>query len=191
MTMLKLLFILLTISLPLSVHAKFAFSYALNYDSDSDSTEEEESEYKRTYHKIFLGATINGKRTVFLGQNINSWSRSIQQGDNEAAEYSFLELGPKLVWYTSQNYNWYLSLEWNPYVKGTRNLAGTERDMDGSSIGAAIGYRFKLSKRVGFGAAVNYTSLTFEDETIENSTDSVSDKISFVMPMLELTFMTK
>lgn len=172
--------------------ATFQFSYGLNYESDKDSSISENSEYARTYHKIFIGASINGNKTVFLGQNINSWNRELKQGTNTTtAEYSLLELGPKLLWYFSEQRASYISVEWNPYVQGDRKIAGVEGEVRGDSIGFSFGYRFKLSKNFGIGGSLNYTKVNIKKETISQLENDRSDGISMMVPMLEFAYLTK
>jgi hypothetical protein len=172
--------------------ASFQFSYGLNYESDKDSSVAENSEYARTYHKVFLGASVNGAKTLFLGQNINSWSRELKQGTSTvAAEYSLLELGPKLLWYMTQERSSYLSLEWNPYVVGDRKILSTESEIRGNSLGVSFGYRFKLSKHFGIGASLNYTKVNIKKETITQTESDKSDGISMIVPMLEIAYLTK
>lgn len=174
------------------VMASFQFSYGLNYESDKDTSSTETSEYLRTYHKIFLGASVNGAKTLFLGQNINSWSRELKQGTGgSAAEYSLLELGPKLLWYLSDNRSSYISLEWNPYAVGDRKLQGVEGEIRGSSIGVGIGYRFKLSKHLGVGGSLNYTKVSIKKETIQQTESDRSDSLTMIVPMLEIAYLTK
>lgn len=178
----------------LAPHARgsFQFSYGLNYENDKDSSIAENSEYARTYHKIFVGASINGNRTLFLGQNINSWSRELKQGTNTTtAEYSLLELGPKLLWYLSDQYSSYISIEWNPYVQGDRKINGTEGEIRGDSIGVSFGYRFKLTKNFGVGASLNYSKVSIKKETISQNESDKSDGLTMIVPMLEFAYLTK
>lgn len=173
-------------------YASFQFSYGLNYESDKDTSTVENSEYMRTYHKIFLGAAVNGAKTLFLGQNINSWSRELKQGTSTvAAEYSLLELGPKLLWYLTQERSAYISLEWNPYAVGDRKIQNTEREIRGNSLGVSFGYRFKLSKQFGIGASLNYTKINIKKETITQTETDKGDSMTMMVPMLEIAYLTK
>ncbi len=172
--------------------ASFQFSYGLNYESDKDTSVAENSEYARTYHKIFIGASMNGAKTLFLGQNINIWNRELKQGTSTvAAEYSLLELGPKLLWYLTQERSSYLSLEWNPYVVGDRKILNIESEIRGNSLGVSFGYRFKLSKHFGIGASLNYTKVNIKTETVSQIESDKSDGMSMIVPMLEIAYLTK
>ena len=126
-------FILLALlSLPLSANASFLLQYGLNYSSQQDDSSEGEFEESRTFNKVYLGASVNSRKTLFFGWNINSWSSTISQGSAPEDTYSILEMGPRLQWFMNDNYNLYFSAEWNPYAKGDREKGGSTRDISGS-----------------------------------------------------------
>jgi hypothetical protein len=100
-------------------------------------------------------------------------------------------MGPRLQWFINHGYNLYVSAEWNPYAKGEREKIELERKISGSSYGFGIGYRFNLSKVIGLGASLHYHSLTIREEKVDSSEMSVSDTITNLMPMLELTIITR
>ncbi|HXH32402.1 MAG TPA: hypothetical protein VNJ01_16495 [Bacteriovoracaceae bacterium] len=184
-------FFILLLCLPLNSYASFLFNYGLNYTSEKDSSSTGEYDTSRTFHNLFLGASVNGKKTLFFGWNINSWASSLQQGSAPENSYSMTEMGPKIHWFISDNYNVYLSAEWNPYAKGTRDKVGTSRDISGSSIGVGAGYRFKLSRLVGLGAGLHYHSLSIKEEKVGSTEQDVSDGVTNIMPMLELSILTR
>lgn len=180
----------LALLVPSLSHAKFIFQYGLNYSSQKDGSDEGDYDKSRTFHKVLLGASVNGRKTLFFGWNINSWSSDLTQGSTEA-NYSLTEMGPRLTYFFSDSYNTYVTAEWNPYAKGERELGGTARDISGSSMSFGLGYRFKLSRLFGLGAAIHYHNLNIKEEKIDSTEETVSDKISNVMPMLELTILTR
>jgi hypothetical protein len=182
-----LLFILL---IPGLAKANFLLQYGLNYSSETDNTSSDDYETKRTFHKILLGASVNSRKTVFFGWNINSWSSSLTKVSDDE-NYSMTEMGPRLTYFFSDSYNGFLTAEWNPYAKGKRDKTGSSSDVTGSSMAFGIGYRFKISQIFGLGAGLYYQSLSLSTE-IQNSTESsVSDKITHIMPMLEFTIITR
>lgn len=183
--------LLLLLLLPLTAEAKFLLQYGLNYSSQEDSSDAGDFEESRTFHKAFLGASVNGRKTLFFGWNINSWSSTLSQGSANEDTYSILEMGPRLQWYTNDNYNLFFSAEWNPYAKGERDKQGTSRDVTGSSLGVGVGYRFRLSRSMGFGASIHYHSLSIDEEKIGSTENDVSDKVTNLMPMLEFTILTR
>lgn len=183
------LILLLLASLP--AEARMLFSYGLNYSSEKDSSTDGDYEKTRTFHKVFLGAAINSKQTLFFGWNVNSWSSSISQGTADEDTYSMLEMGPKVQWFFSEEYTWYMDAEWNPYARGDRDKIGTAREISGSSLGIGLGYRYRLSRMVGLGASIHYHSLSVDEEKVDSTENEISDKVSNIMPMLELTFITR
>lgn len=181
----------LLILLPLPSQAAFLFQYGLNYSSQKDSSTGGDFEESRTFHKAFLAGSVNRNKTLFFGWNINSWNSSIGQGDAPEDTYSLLEMGPRLQWFWSDNYNLYFTAEWNPYAKGEREKLGASRDISGSSLGFGIGYRFRLSRLWGFGAGIHYHNLNLKEEKINSTENNISDKVNNLMPMLEVTLITK
>lgn len=187
--MLKLILISIFL-LPGLAQAKMIFQYGLNYSSQKDDTANDDHETSRTFHKVFLGAAINGKKTLFFGWNINSWNSSLTKVSDEET-YKMLEMGPRLTYFFSEDYRTYITAEWNPYAKGDRDKTGVSSEISGSSMGFGVGYRFKLSRLVGLGAALHYHSLGLKEEKVDSTENDVTDKITNVMPMLELTILTR
>jgi hypothetical protein len=185
----KLLFALM-LMLPSISFGSFIFNYNLNYSSESESSDAEYSTSK-TFHKILLGGAINRNKTLYLGWNINYWNSNISYNGGDDDNYSLQEMGPRLVWFLNENYNWYLGVEWNPYAVGTRKKVGVESDISGSSTVLSLGYRFKLSNTMGVGAGLHYHTLSLKEEKINDAASTSSDSISNIMPMLEFSFITK
>lgn len=185
------LLLILLLCLPFSAQASFLLQYGLNYSSQQDSSDDGDSEESRIFHKAYIAASVNGRKTLFFGWNINKWNSAIKQGDGDEDSYSILEMGPRLQWFVNDNYNLYFTAEWNPYGKGDREKLGQSREISGSSIGVGVGYRFRLSRYVGFGAGIHYHNLSIKEEKINSTENDVSDKVTNLMPMLELTILTR
>lgn len=164
--------------------------YGLNYSSESDGTSGDDYEKTRTFHKVFLAASLNGNKTLFFGWNINSWSSSLTKNSDEET-YKMLEMGPRLTYFFSEERRWYATVEWSPYAKGDRDKTGTSAEISGSSIGIGAGYKFKVSRLIGLGAGLHYHTLSLKEEKIGTTENTISDKITNIMPMLELTIITK
>ncbi len=184
----KIIFIL--ILLPSLAHANFMFQYGLNYSGEKDTTTNKDYDKSRTFNKIFLGASVNGKKTLFLGWNLNSWSSTLKTNSIEDS-YSMTEMGPRVVYFFTENYTTYVTVEWNPYAKGSREKASTSSDVSGSSTSVGLGYRFKLGRNIGLGAGIHYHSLALAEEEINSSVNNISDKVTNIMPMLEFTVTTR
>jgi hypothetical protein len=178
----------LCLSLPLSSQAAFLVSSNINYQSSKDESVEQTSENSLNYIKFQLAASINKSNTLFIGWNINSWSKTVKYGTGAEDEYSLLEMGPKFTWFTSDEYRFYFAFEYNPYSKGTRNIAGSERNTDGSSTGYGIGYRLRITKSFALGASLYQMTTTVDTDTVTTTTTERGDKLTFMLPMLELSF---
>ncbi len=183
--------LLILISFPRLAHARLLFEYGLNYSQEKDTTEDDDYAKTRTFHKAFLGAAINSKQNIFFGWNINSWSSKLTSAPDSESSYSMLEMGPRFLIFMGESYHWYLSAEWNPYAKGDRDKGGSSREIQGSSMGAGLGYRFKLSGAVGLGAGIHYHSLALKEEKVDTTESNITDKITNIMPMIELSILTK
>jgi hypothetical protein len=176
--------------LPTTVNASLMLQYGLNFSKSSDETSGDDHEVGKSFHKIFLGASIDGGQKLIFGWNINSWSSTVTK-DEAQDEYSVLEMGPKFLWFMNENKNFYTSIEWNPYATGTRTKSNDEKDITGTSVGFSFGYRFRLSKNFGLGASLNYHALSLKKETLDSTESTISDKITNLMPMLEISIMTR
>jgi hypothetical protein len=174
--------------LPITSQAAFLVSSNINYQSANDDSAQQKSETSLNYIKLQLAASINKKDTFFLGWNINSWSKAIKYGTTSEDEYSILEMGPKFTWFTSDEYRFYFAFEYNPYSKGTRKITSTERTTDGSSMGFGVGYRLRITKAFSMGASLYQMTTTVDTDTVTTTITDRGDKITFMLPMLELSF---
>lgn len=184
------LILFLLIFAPLSAQARLIINYDLNYSSESADSNSVKNEKTRLFHKIYIGGSLNDRKTFFFGWNINSWSSDGKNGSSKD-EYSFLEMGPKLLWFLNDNYNWYVSGEWNPYARGERTIGATKEDISGSSFGLGFGYRFRISRFIGLGAGIHYQTTKIDEAKVGSTERNVSDSVSHVMPMLQLSAMFK
>ncbi|MFL5785755.1 MAG: outer membrane beta-barrel protein [Bacteriovoracaceae bacterium] len=183
-------FLILLCLLPFAAHARLIINYDLNYSSQSSDSNNVKSDQSRVFHKVFIGGSLNDRKTFFFGWNINKWSSEGKNG-TQKQDFSMLEMGPKLLWYLNENYNWFVNAEWNPYAKGDRKIGTVSEKTSGSSYGGGIGYRFRLSRFVGLGAMIQYQATNISEAKVGNNEKNVSDSISHVMPMLELSAMFK
>jgi hypothetical protein len=176
----------LIIFLSPSANARFGAFYSLNISNHNEAIGGQESDFNRTFHTLFLAGTVNGKESIFLGWNINSWS-STGERNSDKSQLSVLEMGPRLIWFNSDQYNYYFSLEWNPYVRGTRTSSAENVEIKGNSFSAGIGYRFEISRSFGLGAGLYYHSLRVGEEIDGETHRTVSDTINMLMPKLEIS----
>lgn len=186
----RILSLICVLLLPLAAEARLLINYDLNYSSENSDSNSVENEKSRIFHKVYIGGSLNDRKTFFFGWNINSWSSEGKSGSTET-EYSLLEMGPKLLWFLNENYNWYVCGEWNPYARGDRKVGTSSEDISGSSYGAGIGYRFRLSRFIGIGAGIHYQTTKIDEAKVGSTENDVSDSVTHVMPMLTLSAMFK
>jgi hypothetical protein len=98
-----------------------------------------------------------------------------------------MEMGPRFTYFFSDDYNLYVTGEWNPYAKGER----VDDEISGSSTSFGVGYRFRLNRYFGLGAGIHYHSLNIKESKIGSTENDISDKRTSLIPMLELTIMTR
>jgi hypothetical protein len=188
MKLLAMLILLITFE----ARAALIATYGLNYSSQVDTTSTNGFNQGRTFHKGFFGGSINGAKTLYFGWSINSWGSELKPATGDRSTYSLLEMGPKIIWFANDNYNLYFSAEWNPYTRGERTIGGQKREvLSGNSMSAGIGYRFRLSRLVGLGAGIHYHAFEPGEENVAGATTKSGDKFSNIMPMLELSLITR
>ena len=185
-----LIFFLSLLLTSFSSYAKFYAQLNLSYLNFSDNSSSE-GKMTRSFQKLFLGASINSGNNLIFGWNINSWSSSIKQSSNDEETYNLTEMGPRLQYFTNDNLNFYTFLEWNPYAKGSRKNNGDNGDISGSSLGLGVGYRFRFSKKLGGGISLMYHNLSISNETVGSNESSRSDNISSIVPMFQISYVTK
>ena len=95
--------LILLLLFPLSSHARLIINYDLNYSSEESDSNNVKNDKSRVYHKVFIGGSLNDRKTFFFGWNINSWTSDAKSGSSET-QYSMLEMGPKLFWFLNENY---------------------------------------------------------------------------------------
>jgi predicted porin len=177
--------ILFLLLFPQLSHARFLVHYSLNFSTDNEQSDTE-VEMSKTFHKAFIGASVNSRRTLFFGWNINYWNTEFKSGTTES-KYNMTEMGLRVKYFFSESYSWYTSVEWNPLANGKR----ADDEISGNSNSIGLGYRFKVSSSVGLGAGIHYHTLNIKESKVNSTVTDVSDKRTSLMPMLELTIMTR
>ena len=180
------LFIFLLSLISSSAFARFTMHYSFHYSTQATKDGTVKTDKETTFHKLTLGGSINAKDTIYLGWNINSWDMQSAYSNTDSS-LQLLEMGPRLIWYLSNKNTYFLSFDWNPYVRGKRDVQGTKTDVSGSSTTFGFGYRFEISRRTGLGAGLYYHSVGIKEQTANETTNKVSDTITQVMPKLEFT----
>ncbi len=180
---LELISILLILFTSMNIFAKLEIQTSTGYESYTDG--KTNSTFSDMSNHIFIGASINAKETIIIGQNVSLINQSIKTASEN--KISTMELGPRLNYYFNQEKNYFFSVAWNPYAKGER--VGTTTDtISGWSYLIALGAVLKMSPSVFLGASINYHTLTITESKNGTTETETSDAYSSLSPMLNLTF---
>lgn len=158
-----------------------------NYFSDEDDVSN--FSYSKLDYRAFVGAGLGNKGRLYFGQFISQYGREFTNS-GETGSFSVLELGPKFQYYFSDSQTIYMGLNWNPYVKGEKTVAGVTNDISGSSYILTLGYHLKLSRVFNLGASVNYhnVSISKETDSTTNVESDISKAYTAIYPMIEMSF---
>ncbi|MFN8371021.1 MAG: hypothetical protein U0T83_10415 [Bacteriovoracaceae bacterium] len=161
--------------------------HAFNYTSDSDNADK--FSYGSMKNMFFIGGTLGTKNNFVIGQNVYYWNRNYAHTTNTTGNtLSMLELGPRLIFFFQEEKNFYLSLNYNFYAKGSRTLSGVNQTVDGTSIFFNAGYDFKISRSVFIGVALNYHSLSLTKAEVGSTSTTISNSYVNIYPTLEISF---
>lgn len=177
---------LLLISLFLinSAHAAFMINTMSGYFSTTDS--KTNTNTNDTTNHIFIGASLGSKQRFFVGQNITLFSHQIAATNTD--KVSTMELGPRIIYFFTDNNVFYTTLGWNPYAKGTRTVSGTTEKVSGSALLFGAGVEVKINSNFHIGGSINYHSLSVTESTsASNVTTTVSQSYTALMPMINLS----
>lgn len=170
--------------------AGFWLQPSIHYQTDSDDNTN--FEYASSHYSFILGATFGKKGNWVVGQSVMSWSRSEGSDNTDPAnEISMLELGPRIMFLFGNDRNFYIAGTYNFYAKGTRNVDGEEYDIDGSSMVATFGVQMKGSKKFYLGFSLNYHSTSIAVESVDNTTEDVSNSYSKIYPAIDFSLRFK
>lgn len=173
-------------TIALSSFAKLTTQLGFNYTTDTDT--QKSFEYSKLNGALFIGASVGKKDKLYIGQNVSKYTRTDKQDGLESAEIGVLEIGPKLLYYFNEDKNIFFSGTWNPYAKGERKDANTNK-ISGWSYNLALGYHLKINRFFYLGASLNYHNLNITTETdSSNQETEVSQTFTSIFPLIELVF---
>ena len=180
MKIISILFIILFSS---NVWARFEIQSATGYESNNDG--KTSSSFSDLTNHLFLGASLDSKEKVIIGQNLSYLSNTYKTATTN--KITTMELGPRLNYYLNEEQNFFLTLAWNPYAKGTRVVNGASEDISGWSYLAGIGAVLKMNKTFYLGASLNYHSLSVTKSIVGTTATTTTNSYSSLMPMINLT----
>ncbi len=189
--MCRLLFILFLILSP-NLRAGFYLQHSFGHNTTTNSDSGENVENSNMRNSFILGAMFGKSGQWVIGQGITHSSSSTEATSLAGAEdNSFLELGPRVIFFFNQAKNFYISATYNFYAKGSRTKQGATEDIDGSSLMGAIGVQMKATKMIYFGISMNYHSISISESTVGNTKSEVSHSYSSLYPAIELSIRFK
>ena len=178
--------IFLSLVSPKESFGALTFQIQTFYNSDTDDADN--FEYTNMTNSFFLGATVNTKKTFFLGWAATLLNRTYNTGSSET-EVATTEIGPEVLFYTSEAKSVFISLNWNPFVSGDKTSSSSTLEISGSSYNVALGYQLKVSKTFRLGASLNYHAMSITKTTnSSNVSTEVSQSYTSIVPMLEFAF---
>lgn len=181
----KILISTFLLTLTTGVQASFMFNTMTGYSTSSDS--KTTTDISDLSNHFFLGASIGSKDRLFVGQNITIFNHQIKTTTTD--KVNTLELGPRLVYFFTDENVFYGTLGWNPYAKGNRTVAGATEEISGYGLLAGLGAELKINRNFHIGASLNYHTLSVSKAiNSANVASTVSDTYSSVMPMINLSF---
>ena len=168
-----------------SAQAAFLIQGTSSFTSSTDS--KTSTSLSDISNHFFVGASIGSNQQTFIGQNITSFSGQVKKTNTD--KINTLELGPKVIYFFSEDHVFYTSLGWNPYAKGKRSVSGVNSEISGWAYLASIGAELKINRNFHIGASFNYHSLKLTKSISDNNVASTTnDTSTSIMPMINFSF---
>jgi len=178
----KIIFLILFVTQ--SAHAAFLIENTSSFTSSTDS--KTSTSLSDLSNHLFIGASIGSKQQTFIGQNISYLTGQIQS--TATNKINTLELGPKIIYFFSEDNVFYTALGWNPYAKGTRTVSGVSSEVSGWAYLASLGAELKINRSFHIGASLNYHSLSITKSiSSSNVATTTSDAYTSLMPMINFS----
>lgn len=169
-----------------TVSASFFIQHSTSYYTHDDNVDE--LKYLKMNNFSFIGASLDKKRSFFLGQSLHIWNKEHKDSnDSTQSTISITELGPRALLFLDDSKSWVISGTFNPYAKGTRTVKGISQEVSGMSYLVSFAYQIKVTKKFHLGASVNYHSLSISKKVVSEQETSTSDTYTNIIPMLDLS----
>lgn len=167
-----------------SAHAAFMIDTITGFSSSTDS--KTSSKTSDISNHTFIGASIGAKQRAYIGQNITYFSQQLTTAT--VNKINTLELGPRLVYFFTDENVFYVTVGWNPYAKGKRTVGTVTEDVSGYALMGGMGAEVKVNRNFYIGGSLNYHSLNISKAiSASNVATTASDKYNSLMPMINLS----
>jgi hypothetical protein len=140
------------------------------------------------FNNTFVGITIShyfvfGQNLIYATRSNTTEASSYNKGD-----FSLLELGPRVMVFFNQNRNLSLSLNYNPYCKGTRKIVGgSDQTVDGTSFNVNLSLQLSFWQNVYLGASLNFHQIMLSTGKVGGTESNISDNYSYLFPAFEFS----
>jgi hypothetical protein len=173
-----------TYALPASYSSIFFIEYETNFLLGVDG-----ESFSSNFHNALIGAHITPQ--LIIGQAIYQSTRknTYESTTYKRGDFSFLEIGPELLYFLNPQKNFYISFNYNPYTKGTRSITGAaEESVDGTSYVFTIGAQYELSSYFYFGISVHYHNISLSKSSISGTESNITNTYSYFYPLFAMSF---
>lgn len=166
-------------------HAAFMIDTNTSYSSSNDT--KTKAALSDMSNHIFIGASLGAKQQLYVGQNVTSFTHQLKTTSTD--KINTLELGPRLIYFFTDENVFYATLGWNPYAKGKRTVSGSTDQISGFGLLGGIGAELKINRNFHVGASFTYKSLNISESiNSSNVAKKESNTYTTMMPMLNLSF---
>jgi hypothetical protein len=165
---------------PILSLARFEIATTHFYNSYSDGNTK--NSFTNMTNGIFIGASLDSKQKLLIGQHVQMGSVSLKSSTTDTLDYT--EIGPRVTYYFSDDYNFFTSLSWCPYLSGTRKAAGSaSEDIKGWSYSVLIGGSFKINRNFALGTGIIYHAINLSESTVGSTSTDISHSYSGISPV--------
>jgi hypothetical protein len=173
-------------------HAALYAQHSFTYQSNGTDGQDSDFNYSTMRNHFFLGAVFGKKENFIIGNNIGFFSRNAKSTGglaNQEQDLSVLEIGPRLLVYTSEEKNFYLGFAYHPFARGNLKISGSPaEDVSGSSFLVNLGTHLNLGQNLFIGFALNYQHLMVSQKIINNVKSTSSYRDSSFFPSFEVSY---
>ncbi len=179
------IYLLLFFFIPSMLYARFEIATTHFYNSYSDGNTK--NSFTNMTNGLFIGASLDSKQKFLIGQHVQMGSISLKSSTTDTLGYT--EIGPRITYYFTDEFNFYVSMSWCPYLSGTRKAAGSaSEDIKGWSYSVIFGGSFKINRNFALGTGVIYHAINLSESTVGSTSTDISHGYSAISPVFNFIF---
>lgn len=160
----------------------------LFYSSGSFNTGTTASQTRMLYD-VCIGFAVSKGSQFQIGWNYTGQSFADNSG-TETTTYSTAQMGPRFIYYFDKDRSWRTSIVYNLSTTGNYTVGSSPAEKwKGTGLGFDFGYQLKISERFGFGIRFNYSSTTYSESLVNQTTYStISYSRTHMYPSLAMSY---